>query len=94
MTSRSGSMRSATVNASGAFAFADVPAGGPYRLYAYDPYGRYADEYWENTHDWSQATLITVGDGTATSVAMVLSSSSVAGTVTDAAGAPLSGITV
>ena len=89
-----GLVRSATANASGAFVLAGVPAGGPYRLYAWDPHGRYADEYWENTQDSSQATLITVGEGTATSVAMVLSSSSVAGTVRDAAGAPLSGITV
>ena len=52
------------------------------------------DEYWQDTQNYWEATLIEVTDGGTVSIAAVLSSSSVSGTVTDAAGAPLSGIYV
>ena len=59
-----------------------------------DPFGRYAGEYWEDTQNYWEATPIEMTDGGTVSIAAVLSSSSVSGTVTDAAGAPLSGIYV
>ena len=77
--------------------FASVPVGGPYRLSFWDPHGRYAFEYWQDTQNWFEATLIEMTDGGTVSIAAELDrtlSTFLSGVVTDLAGNPLAGITV
>lgn len=87
----SGTLGSTTVDASGNYAFSNLPAGNSYRLKAWDPAGNALTEWYSNATTAAAATAVTVPNGAAADTDFDLVSpaslGTVSGTVTDSSGA-------